>query len=121
MSEISAQTSPVSAQEQVIAYLTGIIQSRAITCAVQLGIADALADGPLHVEEIASRTGVEPSNLFRLLRALESIGIFRETSAKVFENNPLSNCLQRNAPGSLWPLVRIWAPGWVYWDGMTEM
>src|SRR3954466_6361325 len=107
MSETSTKTSPVSPQEQVIAYLTGIIQSRAITCAVQLGIADALADGPLEVEEIAIRTGVEPGNLFRLLRALESIGIFRETSARVFENNSISNCLQRNAPGSLWPLVRL--------------
>src|SRR6476469_3054425 len=101
MSETSAQTSPVpAAQDQVIAHLTGIIQSRAITCAVQLGIADALADGPLQVEEIATRTGVDPGNLFRLLRALESIGIFRETSARVFGNTALSYCLQRNAPGS---------------------
>ena len=60
----------------------------ALSCAAELGIADALADGPLSVDEIANRTGVQRGNLFRLLRALESIGIFRETSPGVFENNP---------------------------------
>ncbi len=109
MSQTADTTSPVSAQGQLMAHL------------MDLGIADALTDGPLQVEEIASRTGAEPGNLFRLLRALESIGIFRETAARVFGNNAVSNCLQKGAPGSLWPLVRIWAPGWGYWDGMAEM
>lgn len=86
MSETAATVSPLSPQDQVMGHLIGVVQGRAVVCAAELGIADALADGPLAIQEIASRTGVQRGNLFRLLRALESIGIFRETSPEVFEN-----------------------------------
>jgi len=121
MSETAATVSPLSPQDQVMGHLIGVVQGRAMACAAELGIADALADGPLAIQEIASRTGVQRGNLFRLLRALESIGIFRETSPEVFENNSLSDCLRRHSPGSLWPLVRMWAPAWGYWDGLADM
>jgi hypothetical protein len=121
MSEAAATVSPVSPHDQVIGYLMGVIQGRAVICAAELGIADALADGPLSVQELATRKGIHPGNLFRLLRALESIGFFRETSPGVFGNNTLSDCLCNGLPGSLWPLVRMWGPGWGYWDGNAEM
>ena len=47
----------------------------------------------------------EIAALFRLLRALESIGIFIETSPRVFGNTPSSECLRKDVPGSQWPLV----------------
>ena len=40
------------------------------------GLSDLLVKGPLHVDELASRTKTNASALFRLLRALESVGIF---------------------------------------------
>ena len=121
MSETAATLSAPSPQDQVLGYLTGIIQGRAVVCAAELGIADALADDALPVDEIAIRTGTQPGNLFRLLRSLESIGIFRETSAGVFENNSVSNCLRKDFSGSLLPLVRLWGPGWGHWEGLGEM
>jgi len=40
-----------------------------------------------------------------LLRALESIGIFTQTSPRVFGNTPTSKCLRKDVRGSQWPLV----------------
>jgi O-methyltransferase domain len=57
------------------------------------------------VDELASRTKMNASALFRLLRALESIGIFTQTSPHVFANTPTSECLRKDVPGSQWPLV----------------
>lgn len=80
MSETAATPSPFSPQDQVAGLLMGMIQGRAVVCAAELGIAEALGDDPLSVEELASRTGTHPGNLFRLLRALESISFFRKIS-----------------------------------------
>jgi len=46
-----------------------------------------------------------PRRFFRLLRALESTGIFTQTSPRVFANTPTSECLRKDVPGSQWPLV----------------
>jgi hypothetical protein len=57
------------------------------------------------VDELARRTKTNASALFRLLRALESTGIFIQTSPRVFGNTPTSECLRRDAPGSQWASV----------------
>jgi hypothetical protein len=73
--------------------------------ATELGLPDLLAEGPLHIDELASRTETNASALFRLLRALESTKIFTQTSPRVFVNTPTSECLRKDVPGSQWPLV----------------
>src|SRR5262249_1483374 len=55
--------------------------------------------------ELTRRTKTNASALFRLLRALESIGIFTQTSPRVFGNTPTSKCLRKDVRGSQWPLV----------------
>ena len=50
---------------------------QAITVAAQLGVADALAHGPLPIDELAARVDADADALRRLLRALISRGIFR--------------------------------------------
>lgn len=52
--------------------------AQAIACAADLGVADALANGPLSGEQLADRVGAEPDALRRLLRALIGIGIFSQ-------------------------------------------
>src|ERR1051326_1343318 len=86
----------------------GVIHGSALVSAAELGIADALRDGPLPVDEIAKRTGTEAGNLFRLLRALDTIGVFRQTTPGVFENTSTSSYLRQDVAGSLWPMVRLW-------------
>jgi len=75
--------------------------------AAQLELADQLAKGPLHVDVLAERTQTHAPSLYRMLRALESTGIFTQSSPGVFANTPQSECLRRYAPGSQWAWIRI--------------
>jgi len=91
---------------QLFEIVLGYWRTRAVTVAAELEIADHLANGPLRLDDLASRTHTHAPTLFRLLRALESIGIFKQISPVVFGNTPMSECLRRRVTGSLWAFVR---------------
>jgi O-methyltransferase domain/Dimerisation domain len=86
---------------QVLDIAVGYFRSRALTVAAELEVADHLAAGPLHVDELAKRTQTHAPTVFRLLRALESIGVFAQVSPRVFANTPASETLRQNIPGSI--------------------
>jgi hypothetical protein len=92
-------------QEQILSIVLGFWQARALAVATELGLPELLAEGPLDVDQLASRTQTDGPALFRLLRALESIGIFTQTSPRVFSNTATSACLRKDVPGSQWPTV----------------
>ncbi len=100
----------------------GFWQSRALAVAAELKLADVLADGPVSLDELAHRTGAHAPSLYRLLRALESVGIFSQVSPGVFANTPGSECLRKDHPESLWAFVRaeLSAGGGFYeaWTGL---
>lgn len=80
---------------------SGYWVSQAVYVAAKLGIADILADGSKHHEGIAQTVGANSSALYRLLRALASVGVFCEEEQGCFGNTPLSALLQTDVPGSL--------------------
>ena len=88
---------PAAMMEMIIATWT----SQAITVAAQLGVADALANGPLPIEELAARVGADADALRRLLRALISKGIFRHRRDGRYELNSLAGTLRSDAPISM--------------------
>jgi hypothetical protein len=75
--------------------------AQAITAAAELGIADALADGPLPIDELAARVGADADALRRLLRALVGRGIFRRRRDGRYALNSLAATLRSDAPISL--------------------
>ena len=75
--------------------------AQAITTAAQLGVADALAGGPLSVDELAARVGADADALRRLLRALIGRGIFRHRRDGRYELNSLADTLRSDAPISM--------------------
>lgn len=85
--------------------LTGKWVTLAISTAAQLGVADHLSARPHTAVELAAATGTHPPSLYRLLRALAMVGIFREEAGERFGLTPLGACLRRDAPDS----VRGWA------------
>lgn len=80
--------------------ITGYWISQAIYAAARFGIADLLKDGPRTAEELASATSTNPDALYRLLRALASVGIFAEGPPGHFSVTPLAELLQSDVPGS---------------------
>lgn len=80
--------------------------AQGITVAAQLGVADALADGPLRIDELARRVRVDADALERLLRALISEGVFRRLRDGRYALNPLADTLRSDAPVSLGAMAR---------------
>jgi ubiquinone/menaquinone biosynthesis C-methylase UbiE len=80
--------------------ISGFWISRAVYIAAKLGIADHLRGGPNTADELAGATGTHAPSLYRVLRALASVGVFYEDE-KGFSLTPLSETLRTDAPGSL--------------------
>jgi hypothetical protein len=86
-----------------------------ISVAVELGIADLLEDGPKASDELAVATESHPPSLYRLLRALASLGIFAEEPEGRFALTPLADCLRTRVAGSLGALAMFQNDDW-YWQ-----
>jgi len=82
--------------------------AQAITAAVDLGIADVLADGPLGAEELAARVNADADALHRLLRVLVGRGIFRQRRDGRYQLNSLADTLRCNAPKSVAGLASLY-------------
>lgn len=72
--------------------------TQAIHVVATLGIADLLRDGPRASDDLAAMTDTHPGALYRLLRALASVGVFAEESDRRFALTPLGDCLRSDAP-----------------------
>lgn len=94
--------------------IMGFRVTQLVFVAARLGIADLLADGARHAEDVAAHTGAHPRTLYRLLRALGSIGFLSETSGRLFELTPLGQSLRSEAPGSLRGLALLYGDEWLY-------
>src|SRR5262245_38018152 len=79
---------------QLVESMWQIIAAKLVTkplyAAAKVGVPDLLLQGPLPVEEIARRTTTHAPSLYRVLRALASVGIFAEEPAGAFRNTPAS-------------------------------
>jgi len=82
--------------------------AQAITAAAQLGIADALAGGPLGADELATSVNADADALQRLLRVLIGRGIFRQRRDGRYQLNPLADTLRCNAPKSVAGLASLY-------------
>ena len=79
--------------------------SQAIYVAAKLGIADILKDGPRACSEVAVLVEADARSLFRLMRALSSLGIFTQTDGDCFAMSPLGERLRSDIPGSLKAII----------------
>jgi hypothetical protein len=96
-------------EDQMMQWITSKWITKPIYVVAQLGIADLLRDGPLSVDALAEKTDTHPPTLYRLLRALSSVGIFVETDEGLFDLTPLAQCLLSDA---LRPIARMFLSGW---------
>jgi ubiquinone/menaquinone biosynthesis C-methylase UbiE len=98
MSAPKQQEQPQIAMLQII---SGFWISRAVFVLAKLGIPDLLKTGSKTAEELASATQTHAPSLFRVLRALVSVGVLTSDNENRFGLTPLSETLVTDAPGSL--------------------
>jgi hypothetical protein len=87
-------------QEQMSRLLTAYWVSQALYVAAKLGLADLVKGGPRTADELAQSTNTHVPALYRLLRALASVGVFVEGADHRFALTPLAECLRSDVPGS---------------------
>jgi len=84
-------------------------RSRILCAAARLGVADALGDEVRSVGFLAEQCQADTGALYRLLRALASIGVTEETTPEHFRLTAFGRPLRRDVPQSVWPAVVFWA------------
>lgn len=86
---------------QMMQMITGFWTSCCLYTAAKLNIADLLKDKPQTADQLAEASHSHAASLYRVLRALSSVGVFRENEQHQFETTPLGNTLQSDVPGSM--------------------
>ncbi|MBI2818293.1 MAG: methyltransferase [Acidobacteria bacterium] len=102
-----ASTSAVAAREQLMQLATGYMPAACLNVAVRLKIADQLARGPKPAKELARAASVNEDALYRVLRALASVGVFVEVTPRTFAQTEASRHLASSESESLREMV-LW-------------
>jgi len=96
-----------AAAADLMQMVNGYQVSQAICVAATLGIADELKNGPRSSDDLAAVTGSHPQALYRLLRALASVGVLHEGAARQFSLTVLGSGLRSDAEHSVAPWARM--------------
>src|SRR3954453_13139753 len=111
---------------EAAATLTQLIDGYRITqmiyVAAKLGLADLLAPGPQSSAALAEQTGTHAPALYRLLRALSSLVVFREEAPDRFVLTALAEPLRTDVPGSVRGLALFAgdAQSWLPWGELAQ-
>jgi DNA-binding HxlR family transcriptional regulator len=105
---------------EVLQMITGYWKTQCIGVAAELGIADALAEGPSRSNELAKKLKAHPRNLFRLLRALCVMGIVAADADEVFSLTPLGESLRKGVPNSMREMALMHAAP-AHWGGWSRL
>src|SRR4051812_32355803 len=75
--------------------------TQAVSVAARFKLADQMATGPKTAAELAKAAGLHPGHLFRILRALASVGVLTGDEEGRFALTPVGEFLRSDVPGSL--------------------
>ena len=89
------------ASAQVIDLLFGRWRSQILYTGVKLGVFDALTNGPKSAISVATELDVDAGLLYRLMRALGSLGLLHEDRASTFSLTSMGELLCRDHPRTL--------------------
>jgi hypothetical protein len=109
-------------QLQMRNLLMGFVVSRALQVAAELGVADALANGPRDRDALAREVGAHADTMDRLMRTLASFGVFDRLPDGRFANTPRSEFLRSDSPGSMRALGCMYGDSalWQAWAGLEH-
>ncbi len=120
LSMASSDPAPERPAAALLRLVNGFQVTQAIHVAAVLGIADLLRDGPRGSEDLAAATGAHAGALYRLLRALASVGVLREEAERHFALTPLGDCLRSDAPEPVGPWATMIGEEY-YWQAWGHL
>jgi SAM-dependent methyltransferase len=95
------------ARADLLRLINGFQTSQAIHVAATLGLADLLGSGPKTTADLAVATKTHPAALYRLMRALASIGVFQEGNNRRFALTPVGEFLRTDVVGTHAPMAQL--------------
>lgn len=81
------------------------VVSRLVYLAATLNLADRVAEEPKTAEELAQATETHALSLYRMMRTLASLGVFKEDEEHRFALGPVGETLRTGAPGRATALI----------------
>lgn len=117
--DASADASVVAQVERLIG---GYRTTQMLHAVAALGIPGRLAAAPMTAQELAPVVGADARALHRLLRALSTLGVFRETSDGQFAMTPVARLLCTDAEGSVAGKLLSYGQPWWWgaWQHLTD-
>jgi hypothetical protein len=109
MTQTKGDIGNVTPNAELVEMAMGYARSRTLCAAARLGIADALGDEVRNISFLAEHCQADREALYRLLRALASMGVTEETAPEHFRLTPFGKPLRKDAPHSAWAAVIFWA------------
>lgn len=95
-----------AAAQHVLQLATGYVLSAALSVALELRLPDHLSS-PRSSADLANVLGVQEGPLYRVMRVLASVGVFKETSPRTFEPTPVSDMVRSGEEGSMYAIARL--------------
>lgn len=105
---------------QLLHLMSGYWVSQALHTAAELGLADAVGRKPRDVDALAQALDCDADALYRLLRALASVGVFTEAAPRAFATTPMAVLLRRDMPGNLRDFCRFQGARW-HWQSWGDL
>ena len=96
-----ASADPGSLHKKMMQLLSSLWVTQAIGSFARMGLADAMEQGADDAASIAEPRGLVVDRVYRLLRALSTVGIVTEGAGGKFALTPLGRMLTSNAPNSM--------------------
>jgi hypothetical protein len=90
-----------AATSEMLNLLAGSWVTQSLYIVAKLGIADLLREMPKTCDTLAEQTQCDANALYRILRALASLGVFAEDEHGQFSLTPPAQCLCSDVPNSL--------------------
>jgi hypothetical protein len=87
--------------DDVIDLIFGRWRSQTLYAGVELGVFEVVGEYPKHTVEITDQLDIDQNLGYRLLRALSSLGLLKESSDQRFSITPAGELLQAENPVSL--------------------
>jgi len=110
----------MDATADVLRLINGFRASQAVHVAAVLGLSDRLADGPRATVELGAELGCDAPSLYRLLRALSTVGMYEELPDGRFASTPLGDELRTGRPLRSWAAFVGRPAVWRAWSALEH-
>ena len=94
------------------AMVGGLYRTQLLYVIARLGIPERVAESPRTAAELATAAGADPDALFRVLRAVASLGVLSQDGQDRFGPTPVSELLRPGAKGSLHARLILYGEPW---------